>query len=56
MSLGKKNMRIKNLLVIEKYQNIQIVTAKDFCEKYLISSDNRMKYRKQNIDILVIIV
>lgn len=25
----------KDLLVIEKYENIQIVTAKDFCEKYL---------------------
>ena len=25
----------KDLLVIEKYENIKIVTAKDFCEKYL---------------------
>jgi len=25
----------KDLLVIENYENIQIVTAKDFCEKYL---------------------
>lgn len=25
----------KDLLVIEKYENIQIVTAKEFCEKYL---------------------
>lgn len=25
----------KDLLVIEKYENIQIVAAKDFCEKYL---------------------
>ena len=25
----------KNLLVIEKYENIQIITAKEFCEKYL---------------------
>ncbi len=25
----------KDLLVIEEYENIQIVTAKDFCEKYL---------------------
>ncbi len=25
----------KDLLVIEKYENIQIVIAKDFCEKYL---------------------
>ena len=25
----------KDLLVIEKYESIQIVTAKDFCEKYL---------------------
>ncbi len=25
----------KDLLVIGKYENIQIVTAKDFCEKYL---------------------
>lgn len=25
----------KDLLVIEKYENIQIITAKDFCEKYL---------------------
>lgn len=25
----------KDLLVIEKHENIQIVTAKDFCEKYL---------------------
>lgn len=25
----------KDLLVVEKYENIQIVTAKDFCEKYL---------------------
>jgi len=25
----------KDLLVIEKYENIQIVTAKDFCEMYL---------------------
>lgn len=25
----------KDLLFIEKYENIQIVTAKDFCEKYL---------------------
>lgn len=25
----------KDLLVIEKYEDIQIVTAKDFCEKYL---------------------
>lgn len=25
----------KDLLVIEKYENIQIVTVKDFCEKYL---------------------
>ena len=24
----------KDLLVIEKYENIQIVNAKDFCEKY----------------------
>ena len=26
----------KDLLFIEKYENIQIVTAKDFCEKYLL--------------------
>lgn len=26
----------KDLLVIEKYENIQIITAKDFCEKYLL--------------------
>jgi putative PIN family toxin of toxin-antitoxin system len=25
----------KDLLVLEEYENIQIVTAKDFCEKYL---------------------
>ena len=25
----------KDLLVIEKYENIQIITAKEFCEKYL---------------------
>ncbi len=25
----------KDLLVIKEYENIQIVTAKDFCEKYL---------------------
>lgn len=25
----------KDLLVIEKYENIQIMAAKDFCEKYL---------------------
>lgn len=25
----------KDLLVIQKYENIQIVTAKDFCEKFL---------------------
>ena len=25
----------KDLLVIEKYENIKIVTAKNFCEKYL---------------------
>lgn len=25
----------KDLLVIEKYEDIQIVTAKDFCEKYM---------------------
>lgn len=25
----------KDLLVVEKYENIQIVTAKDFCEKYM---------------------
>ena len=25
----------KDLLVIEKYENIQIITAKDFCERYL---------------------
>lgn len=25
----------KDLLVIEEYENIQIVTAKEFCEKYL---------------------
>lgn len=25
----------KDLLVIEKYENIKIMTAKDFCEKYL---------------------
>lgn len=25
----------KDLLIIEQYDNIQIVTAKDFCEKYL---------------------
>ena len=25
----------KDLLVIEKYENVQIITAKDFCEKYL---------------------
>jgi putative PIN family toxin of toxin-antitoxin system len=25
----------KDLLVLEKYEDIQIVTAKDFCEKYL---------------------
>lgn len=25
----------KDLLVLGKYENIQIVTAKDFCEKYL---------------------
>lgn len=25
----------KDLLVIENYENIQIVTAKEFCEKYL---------------------
>lgn len=25
----------KDLLVLEKYENIQIVTAKKFCEKYL---------------------
>lgn len=25
----------KDLLVIKKYENIQIVTAKDFCDKYL---------------------
>lgn len=25
----------KDLLIIEKYENIQIVTAKDFCEIYL---------------------
>jgi len=24
----------KDLLVIERYENVQIVTAKDFCEKY----------------------
>ncbi len=27
----------KDLLVIEKYENIQIITAKEFCEKYLSS-------------------
>ena len=25
-----------DLLIIEKFKNIQIVTAKDFCEKYLL--------------------
>ena len=25
-----------DLLIIEKFENIQIVTAKDFCEKYLL--------------------
>ena len=25
----------KDLLVIDKYENIQIITAKEFCEKYL---------------------
>ncbi|MDE7133190.1 MAG: putative toxin-antitoxin system toxin component, PIN family [Lachnospiraceae bacterium] len=25
----------KDLLVIEKYENIQIITAKEFCEKYI---------------------
>lgn len=25
----------KNLLVIKEYENIQIITAKEFCEKYL---------------------
>lgn len=25
----------KDLLIIEKYENIQIVTSKEFCEKYL---------------------
>lgn len=25
----------KDLLVLERYENIEIVTAKDFCEKYL---------------------
>jgi putative PIN family toxin of toxin-antitoxin system len=25
----------KDLLVLEEYENIQIVTAKDFCQKYL---------------------
>ena len=24
----------KDLLIIEKFENVQIVTAKDFCEKY----------------------
>lgn len=24
----------KDLLVIERYENVQIVTVKDFCEKY----------------------
>ncbi|MCM1057651.1 MAG: putative toxin-antitoxin system toxin component, PIN family [Firmicutes bacterium] len=27
----------KDLLAVEKYKNIQIVTAKEFCEKYLCS-------------------
>ena len=27
----------KDLLVIEEYENIQIITAKDFCEKYAFS-------------------
>ena len=27
----------KDLLVIEKYENIQIVTAKDFCERYMLN-------------------
>lgn len=26
----------KDLLVIKKYEHIQIMTAKDFCEKYLV--------------------
>lgn len=26
----------KDLLVLKKYENIQIITAKEFCEKYLL--------------------
>ena len=26
----------KDLLIIKEYENIQIITAKDFCEKYLL--------------------